>query len=209
MKKLDKNYYYKKKLQILEKAKKIVQTIGWTEKVFLKLTDNDINKSDLFFLFPSGYKDLLYFSIEEINHELETNLKKTNIINLPVNKRIKKILLERINILDKDKIFYKKTFYHLILPQNSKFMKKSLYKSVDIMWYLAGDNSTDFNFYTKRIILAGIYVNALFIFFNKNYEHVEKNIDINLNRISKIPKLKARLSFIKENLPVFAKSLFN
>ena len=35
---------------------------------------------------------------------------------------------------------------------------KNLYKTVDNMWYLAGDNSTDFNFYTKRLTLALIYV---------------------------------------------------
>ena len=45
-------------------------------------------------------------------------------------------------------------------------MKINLYNTIDEMWYLAGDNSTDFSFYTKRFSLA-IYVNALFIFLIK------------------------------------------
>ena len=59
--------------------------------------------------------------------------------------------MSRIEIINEDKIFYKKTFNHLLIPQNSNVMKKSLYNTVDTMWYLAGDNSTDFSFYTKRI----------------------------------------------------------
>ena len=74
------------------------------------------------------------------------------------------------------------------------------------MWYLAGDNSTDFNFYTKRLILSGVYTNALFVFFLKEIKHVEENIDKNLKRISKIPRIKERISFIKDNVPKFLKS---
>ena len=88
-------------------------------------------------------------------------------------------------------------------------MKKNLYNSVDNMWYLAGDNSTDFSFYTKRLTLALIYINALFIFFNKDIEQATINIDKNLKMISNIPKFKERFSFIKDSLPIFLKGIFN
>ena len=74
------------------------------------------------------------------------------------------------------------------------------------MWYLAGDNSTDFNFYTKRLILSVVYTNALLVFFSKEMKHVEENIDKNLKRISKIPRIKERIFFIKDNAPKFLKS---
>ena len=106
----------------------------------------------------------------------------------------------------KIKNFIKKPFNHLLLPTNNKISKKSLYNSVNMMWYLAGDNSTDFNFYTKRLILSGVYTNALFVFFSKEMKYVEENIDKNLKRISKIPKIKERISFIKDNAPKFLKS---
>ena len=37
-------------------------------------------------------------------------------------------------------------------------------------------------------------------------KHVEENIDKNLKRISKIPRFKERISFIKDNAPKFLKS---
>ena len=209
MKKKYNNSDYKKKIKILELTKKIVSIDGWSENVLEKLVNKNIDSSELAYYYPNGYKDILKFSLDEINNSLEKIISKTNIINLPLNKRIKKILMTRIEILNKDKKFFNKTFNHLILPQNTKILKKSLYKSVDTMWYLAGDNSTDFNFYTKRLILSGIYVSTLLIFFNKNIEEAEKNIDRSLKRISKLPKLKERFSFIKENFPIFLKSIFN
>ena len=194
---------------ILQKLKKIVSDEGWSEKVLKQLLQNGVEKSDLVTFFQYDYKELLKFSLEELNKSLEKEINKINIINYSLNKRIKKILMLRFNILNNDKEFYKKTFYHLLIPSNNKIMKSSLYKSVDTMWYLAGDNSTDFNFYTKRLILAVIYVNALFVLFNKNFDEVESNIDRNLKKISKIPKIKDRISFIKDNIPIFFKSFLN
>ena len=196
----------KKKEDILKKAKKIVSIEGWSSEIFSKLQKQNIEKNDLFYFFPDGYKDLLEYALQNINEKLEYKLKKINLINFPINKRIKKILLLRFDILNEDKEFYKKTFNHLLLPTNNKISKKSLYNSVNTMWYLAGDNSTDFNFYTKRLILSGVYTNALFVFFSKEMKHVEENIDKNLKRISKIPKIKERISFIKDNAPKFLKS---
>ena len=198
----------KKKEDILKKTKKIVSIEGWSSKIFSKLQKQNIEENDLFYFFPDGYKDLLEYTLQNINEKLEYKLKKINLINFPINKRIKKILLLRFDILNEDKKFYKKTFNHLLLPTNNKISKKSLYNSVNTMWYLAGDNSTDFNFYTKRLILSGVYTNALFVFFSKEMKYVDENIDKNLKRISKIPKIKERISFIKDNAPKFLKSFF-
>ena len=200
---------YTNKLKILELIKRIVTSEGWSKNITKKIINKNINSKELAYYFPNGYIDMLKFSLIEINHLLEEKISKINLIKLPLNKRIKKILMKRLEILNEENKFYKKTFYHLLMPQNSKILKKSLYSSVDMMWYLAGDNSTDFNFYTKRITLAGIYVSAIFILFSKNIDEAEINIDKNLERISKLPKIKERFSFIKDNLPIFFKSLFN
>ena len=209
MKKTDSNNNYKKKLKILETSKKIIIRDGWSSNIFKQIICDDLNSDDLSYYFPNGYKDLLEFVLKKINTDLETKVKKINIINFPLSKRIKKILLIRLELLNEDKIFYKKTFNHLMLPQNSKIMKKNLYKSIDNMWYLAGDTSTDFSFYTKRITLAVIYINSLFIFFNKDTKSAELNIERNLKNLSKIPKIKERFSFIKDNIPVFLKGFLN
>ena len=197
------------KLKILEKAKKIIRTDGWSDDIFNKLSKKNLNKDNLIFHFPNGYKELLNLALKELNDKHDVKVRKKNIINFPLSLRIKKILMLRFEILEEDKNFYRKTFNHLLLPQNFKVMKKNLYKTIDNMWYLAGDNSTDFSFYTKRITLMGIYVNSLFVFYNNGFKKTEINIDQNLKKISKIPKIKKRFSFMKDNLPIVLKGLFN
>jgi len=45
----------------------------------------------------------------------------------------------------------------LALPQNAPIGAKCLYDTVNLLWYAAGDTSTDHNFYTKRALLSGVY----------------------------------------------------
>ena len=203
------NINFKKKIEILKISKKIVIEEGWSKNLSKKLIENKIKSTYLTYLVPNGYIDILNFALSQVNEALEKKIKKINIINFPISKRVKKILSLRLNILNEDKIFYKKTFNHLLLPHNTKLMKKNLYNTVDNIWYFAGDHSTDFSFYTKRFSLAIIYVNALFVFYNKNIQESELNIENNLKKISKIPKIKNRFAFIKDNLPIFLKGILN
>tara|TARA_A100001015_G_scaffold304275_1_gene395229 strand:- start:967 stop:1146 length:180 start_codon:yes stop_codon:yes gene_type:complete len=59
------------------------------------------------------------------------------------------------------------------------------------------------------MILAVIYINALFVLFSKGFNKAELNIDKNLQLISKIPKIKNKFTFIKDNIPFFMRSFFN
>lgn len=45
----------------------------------------------------------------------------------------------------------------LMLPHNIPPSLSLLTSMVDDMWHYAGDQSTDFNWYTRRAVLAGIY----------------------------------------------------
>ena len=117
------NTDYKKKLNILNITKEIISSKGWSENLIKVLVKQGVNSSDLLVSFNNDYKKILLFSLEELNYSLENKIKKINIINIPTHKRIKKILNLKIEIMNKDKLFYKKTFYHLLLPQNSKIMK--------------------------------------------------------------------------------------
>ena len=54
----------------------------------------------------------------------------------------------------------------LALPHNAPLALRSLYRTVDAVWLLADDRSTDFSYYTKRATLAGIYTALLQVWFN-------------------------------------------
>ena len=196
-------YLLNKRLKVLEFAKTVIVKKGLTSetlKIIYKENNLDLNEINL--LFPEGNNDLIKFAINELNENLEKNSKKIDLIRLPLHKRIRKILLLKISLMDKEKAFYKIIFWNFLFTKKHLSVPKQLYKSIDQIWFIAGDTSVDFNFYTKRIILAGIYTRLMFSFFkNSDQKTLENLLDVNLKRVAKIPKIKSNLKFIKEYFP--------
>ena len=58
----------------------------------------------------------------------------------------------------------------LALPHNAALGTRCLYRTVDAIWYAAGDTATDYNFYTKRLLLAGVYTSTLLFWLNDRSE---------------------------------------
>ena len=82
------------------------------------------------------------------------------------------------------------------LPFNAGLALKLLYKTVDAMWYAAGDTSTDFNFYTKRATLAGVYSSTLLYWLNDRSAGGEATwgfLDRRIDDVMKIEKLKSQV----------------
>ena len=47
------------------------------------------------------------------------------------------------------------------MPQNAPLALRIGWRSADLMWRIAGDTSTDYNHYSKRLILSGVYGSTL------------------------------------------------
>jgi ubiquinone biosynthesis protein COQ9 len=92
----------------------------------------------------------------------------------------------------------------LALPFNAPVGVRLLYRTVDALWYAAGDTSTDFNFYSKRAILAAICSATFLYWFNdRSIDHagtisfLERRLDEHARLHGGMERLRSRL----ENLP--------
>jgi len=68
---------------------------------------------------------------------------------------------------------------------------------VDRMWRAAGDTSTDFNFYTKRIILAGVYSSTMLRWFTDDSEDEKPTfefLDARIENVMQFEKFKAEVN---------------
>ena len=211
MKKNQNNYLLKKRFEVLKFAKIVVLEKGLTNNSLENISKKyglDINEIEL--LFPEGNNDLIKFALEQLNNELQEYCRKIDLIRLPVHKRIRKVLLSKIYLMNKNKLFYRKIFLNLLVPKKNFSLSSQLYNSVDQIWFIAGDSSTDFNFYTKRVILSVIYSRIMLFFFNNNnQEGLENILDESLQRVSKIPEIKSKLKIFKEYFPKVAKFVKN
>ena len=85
----------------------------------------------------------------------------------------------------------------LSLPFNAPLALKLLYKTVDALWYAAGDTSTDFNFYTKRATLAGVYSSTLLYWLNDRSPDSEATwafLDRRVDDVMRFERLKSQVS---------------
>jgi len=207
MKKSQNKYLLKKRLEVLKFAKTFISEKGLTSHTIKDISNKyglDLNKIEL--LFPEGNVDLVQFILEQLNNELEHYCKKIDLIRLPIHKRIRKVLLSKIYLMNKEKMFYKKIFLNLLIPKKNFSLPIQIYNSVDQIWFIAGDSSVDFNFYTKRLILSAIYSRIILFFFNNdNQQSLEDLLDENLKRVSKIPEIKSKLNVFKEYFPKIIK----
>ena len=211
MKKSHNNYLLKKRLEVLKYAKIFISEKGLNKNSLENISKRyGLNINEIELLFPEGNIDLIKFTLEQLNKELEEYCKKIDLIRLPVHKRIKKVLLSKISLMNKNKLFYRSIFLNLLIPKKNFSLSSQIYNSVDQIWFIAGDSSTDFNFYTKRLILSGIYSRIILFFFNNNnQEELENILDESLKRVSKIPEIKSKLKIFKDYLPKIANFVKN
>jgi ubiquinone biosynthesis protein COQ9 len=90
------------------------------------------------------------------------------------------------------------------LPQQGPRALKQLYRTVDAIWYAAGDTATDFNFYTKRMLLAGVYAATLLHWLDDKSEGFAATaafLDRRISDVMKIQQAKGKLGKLVERLP--------
>ena len=81
------------------------------------------------------------------------------------------------------------------MPQNLARTLKLGWASADRMWRLAGDTATDYNHYTKRTILAGIYAASLAVYVNDESEDKADSrafLDRRIDGVMRFEKAKAQ-----------------
>ena len=79
-------------------------------------------------------------------------------------------------------------------PHYAGLGMRVLYRTVDRMWRLAGDRSVDWNFYSKRAILAGVYSTTLAYWLARpcaSHEDIEKFLTHRLREAMLVPKMTA------------------
>ena len=211
MKKSENNYLLTKRQVVLRFAKKFVSENGLTKNCLENISKKyGLNTDETDLLFPQGNIDLIKFALEQLNNDLEVYCRQIDLIRLPIHKRIREVLLSKISLMNKDKPFYRSIFLNSLIPKKNFSLSSQLYNSVDQLWFIAGDSSTDFNFYTKRLILSGIYSRVMLFFFNNNnQEELENILDESLKRVSKIPEIKSKLKIFKDFLPKIANFVKN
>jgi len=184
---------------------------GFTVTVLVRAADAaGVSRQDARRLFPDGPLSLVKTFSEWADAEMIAELARKDLPSLKVRERITLSIKTRISVLTPHKEAARRAAAFLTLPPYAALGAKLLYRTVDAIWRAAGDTSTDFNFYTKRAILAGVYSATMMRWFSDmsaGQTETDRFLRHRIDDVMKFEKFKARLREQISTLPSLAEIL--
>ncbi|MBL4602744.1 MAG: COQ9 family protein [Emcibacteraceae bacterium] len=181
---------------LLQAALEHVAFDGWSTVTLKRTADDigvDIGIVDL--AFPGGVTEMIDLHAQNCDLEMLAQAAKINIDKLKIREKITQLVKLRIETEVTYKEAAHRTISYLGLPQNHFKSLGFLYRTVDLMWKAISDPSTNFNFYTKRMTLGGVYTSTFLYWLGDESENSEDTwdfLDRRIENVMQIEKLKAK-----------------
>lgn len=173
---------------------------GWTgDALVLAAEQQGVDPDVARLAFPGGAMDMIAAWISSVDAAMTAALPAETLANMPIRERIRQLVQFRLDAIAGQEEALRRAIAIMAMPQNAVRSLRTGWHSADVMWRLAGDTATDYNHYTKRTILAGIYGATLAVFADdessdKNGDKAETRafLDRRIEGVMKFEKAKAK-----------------
>ncbi len=157
---------------------------GWTEKALDATAKTcNISKQEIFKFFPKGIKDVLKYLTEKSDALMLDIAKKADLQGMRIHEKIIFMVKTHFEVMAPYKEALKSGVKQLAKPSYMVEAQKSIWHTADTIWYEAGDNSTDYNHYTKRFLLSGVIKSTMLFWLNDQSENNQKSWEFLNKRI--------------------------
>lgn len=193
---------------ILEEALKSAPFEGWTPKLLTHASaaagyDPLMHRR----AFPGGVVEALDYFIAEADREMLEAVRTETLSALKIRERIALLIRTRLERQLPRREAIRRAIAVYLLPGNAPHLLKTLHRTVDAMWIAAGDQSTDFNWYTKRLLLAKVYGATLTIWLRDNSEGQKDTWEFLDRRIAAVLAAGRTIGKAKEKAEEFGEFL--
>lgn len=170
---------------------------GWTGAAMLAgARDLGLSHAEAVNAFPGGPVEMMEFMSLEADQRMVEAMEREDLDKLKVRERVTLGVRRRLELYAADREAIRRALAVLALPQNGPLALKLLYRTVDAIWYAAGDTATDFNFYTKRALLAAVYSSTLLAWLDDRSPGLEETwrfLDRRISDAMRLPGTAQRL----------------
>ena len=178
---------------------------GWSDKALLAAAaDCAISPTAARRAFPRGAASQIAYHAARADRRLEQDLDAEAFKGFGVRQRIAAAVKRRLELEEPHWEAVRAALAYGALPLNAGLSLSCLYHSVDSMWFAIGDKSTDFNFYTKRGLLAAVYGSTVLFWLADRSEGQADTwafLERRIADVMKIPALGSRLRRMGNRLP--------
>lgn len=133
--------------------------------------------------------------IRGVDREMEKRLPPENLEAMKIREKIRALVWTRLQIMGSAREAVRSALSILAMPQNLPLAMRIGWRSADLMWRLAGDTSTDYNHYTKRMTLGAVYASTLLAWIDDNsdgWEDTAAFLDRRIGNVMQFEKWKAQ-----------------
>lgn len=152
--------------------------------------------TELSVLFPGGGTDLIEAYCDLADRQMEEDAAALDVTGLGLTKRVRAVMAARLARQRPHRDAIRRALAVLALPQNAVLATRTLLRTVDAVWFAAGDQSADASWYTKRAILAAVY-GATLLFWLRDYGEDDSDtlsfLDRRLAGVGRIGRAKGRV----------------
>ena len=135
---------------------------GWTRAAVEAAADSQgIDRAQARLAFPKNQAAMVDAYIEGVDSEMQLRLPPAKLGGMKIREKIRTLVWTRLEIMGPAREAVRRGTAILAMPQNVPLAMRAGWRSADLMWRLAGDTSTDFNHYTKRMTLGAVYASTL------------------------------------------------
>lgn len=193
---------YEVRQRILRSSLPFVFSEGWTQNALVAGAEAEGLPGVAHGLFPRGGIELVYFFYSDCNKRLAEQLAEQVKQEQDENEQsksgskirpfIRRAVETRLKMITPYIEKWPQAMAMMALPQNAPEAFSNLLNLTDDIWFYAGDTSTDFNWYTKRMTLAGVYkTTEVFMVQDKSqdYEETWQFLDRRMEDINNFGKL--------------------
>jgi ubiquinone biosynthesis protein COQ9 len=160
--------------------------------------------------FPDGAEGMIDAWFDWVDKAMLLAFPPERIAGMKIRERIRDLILFRLEAVAPQREALRRALSILAMPQNAPSGAKLAWRSADRIWRVAGDNATDFNHYTKRAILLGVYASTSLVFLDDESEDLAATrafLERRIDEVMRFEKAKARWRGTKQRLPSLSRFL--
>ena len=168
---------------------------GWTEAAVVAAAGaQSVESPQAKLAVPKDQAGKIDLYIRGVDRALADHFTPERLEGLKIREKIRAIVWKRLEIMEPAREAVRRALSILAMPQNVPTGLKIGWRTADVMWRIAGDTSTDYNHYTKRMMLGGVYASTLLVWLDDQTEgwiETASFLDRRIDDVMKIEKLKA------------------
>lgn len=190
---------------ILQSALGIAAFDGWTADSFAAaVKESGVDAGLAHLACPREELDLIIHWSNQMDAQAEKAIFEKDIADMKVRDRVTFCLLARLEAIGPNEEAARRARARLLLPDAVTESASLVWNSCDTVWRAIGDQSTDFNFYSKRAILSGVYGSTLSVWLGESdpeKPRAREFLDHRIENVMQFEKAKWQFRKATANLP--------